>query len=121
MAALLGLAPLHWLCPVITSHEKSRSSCQCQCQGCALPWHIVIDGQTDMTLTLPSKLAAKAADFRESSYGACRATLVLKDGRRIFDVTLAWGSDLVQIDGEPVEKKQLDFGVTDVVDVLPWP
>ena len=74
-----------------------------------------------MALTLPPKLADKAAGFGESSYGASRATLVLKDGRRIFDVTLAWGSEIVKIDGEEVEMKKLGFGVTDIVDVLPWP
>ncbi|HEY4247099.1 MAG TPA: hypothetical protein VGM64_09600 [Lacunisphaera sp.] len=74
-----------------------------------------------MALTLPSNLATKAAGFRESSYGACRVTLVLKNGRRVFDVTLAWGSDLIQIDGESIEKKKLGFGATDIVDVLPWP
>jgi hypothetical protein len=74
-----------------------------------------------MTITLPSKLAEKAATFSECSYGACRATLVLKDGKRIVDVTLAWGSELVRIDGEPAEKKKLDFNANDIVDVLPWP
>ena len=84
-------------------------------------WLIFDDGQIDMALTLPPQLASKAADFRESSYGACRATLVLKDGRRVFDVTLAGGSELVQIDGETIDRKRLDFGATDIVDVLPWP
>jgi hypothetical protein len=74
-----------------------------------------------MSLTLPSNLAEKAADYPESSYGASRATLVLKDGRRIFDVTLAWGSEIIKIDGEAVNKKKLGFGVTDIIDVLPWP
>ena len=81
---------------------------------------IINDGQIAMSLTLSSKLAEKAADFPESSYGACRATLVLKDGRRVFDVTLAWGNEIVKIDGEAVDKKKLGFGFTDIIDVLPW-
>ncbi|HVX91299.1 MAG TPA: hypothetical protein VHC20_06815 [Candidatus Paceibacterota bacterium] len=75
-----------------------------------------------MPLAIPANLADKAAGFPESSYGASRATLVLKDGRRIFDVTLAWGGEIVQLDGVRVEEeKQLGFGVADIVDVVPWP
>ena len=72
-----------------------------------------------MTLALPRPLADKAAGFPESSYGANRVTLVLKDGRRIFDVTLAWGSEIVAINCSPVEKRELGFGMSDIVDVLP--
>ncbi|MBI5770089.1 MAG: hypothetical protein HZA93_20100 [Verrucomicrobia bacterium] len=75
-----------------------------------------------MSLGIPAKLADKAAGFPECSYGACRATLILKDGRKIFDVTLAWGGDIVRLDGERVEEeKQLGFSLADIVDVVPWP
>jgi hypothetical protein len=72
-----------------------------------------------MSLALPRPLADKAAGFPEFSYGANRVTLVLKDGRKIFDVTLAWGSEIVAIGGSPVEKKELGFGMSDIVDILP--
>jgi hypothetical protein len=75
-----------------------------------------------MPLAIPVKLADKAAGFPECSYGASRATLVLKDGRRISDVTLAWGGEIVQLDGQRVEEeKQLGFRLLDIVDVTPWP
>jgi hypothetical protein len=73
----------------------------------------------NMSLALPARLAEKAAGLAESSPGANRVTLVLKDGRKIFDVTLAWGREIVEIDGAPVEKKELGFGMSDIVDVLP--
>ena len=73
-----------------------------------------------MPLTLPVKLAEKAATFSESTFGACRVILVLKDGEKVFDVTLAWGSEIVKIDGEDIDREKLGFGVTDIIDVLPW-
>jgi hypothetical protein len=75
-----------------------------------------------MPLVIPAILADKAAGFPESSYGASRATLILKDGRRIFDVTLAWGREIVKRDGLPIEEEaQLGCSIADVVDVIPWP
>ena len=73
-----------------------------------------------MALAIPSALAGKAAGFPESSYGANRVTLILKDGKKITRVTLAWGSEIVQIDGERVEEeKDLGFRLADIVDVVP--
>ena len=62
----------------------------------------------------------KAASFQESSYGACRATLVLGSGERVPDVLLAWGSEIMSINGKPVSVlKDLPFELNEVVDVLP--
>jgi hypothetical protein len=36
-----------------------------------------------MSLKVPDQVAEKSITFPESSYGACIATLVLRDGRRI--------------------------------------
>ena len=77
-------------------------------------------GKESMPIAIPVKFMDKAASFPESSYGATRVALILKDGRRISDVTLAWGSEIVQLDGEPVEEeKQLGFSLADVIDVVP--
>jgi hypothetical protein len=75
-----------------------------------------------MSLHLPSKLTEKAAGFPESSYGTTKVILVLKDGRKIFGVSLAWGTEILSIDGQAVmTKKDLDFGMSDIVDVIPGP
>jgi hypothetical protein len=49
--------------------------------------------------------------FPESSYGATRVTIVLTDGRRIADVVLAWGKQIVRVGGVLVEKPE-DLGST---------
>jgi hypothetical protein len=75
-----------------------------------------------MSLEIPAKLVDKARGFGECSYGANRVTLVLKDGSKVSRVTLAWGEEIVQIDGERVEEeKKLGFAMADIVDVLPCP
>ena len=77
-------------------------------------------GATDMAFEIPKALAEKAASFQESSYGACRATLVLGSGERVPDVLLAWGSEIISINGKPVSVlKDLPFELNEVVDVLP--
>ena len=74
-----------------------------------------------MPLEIPVRLTERVSLFPESSNGTCRTTLVLKDGRRIFDVTIAWGIEIVQLNGVPVgEEKQLGFRLDDIVDVVPW-
>ena len=71
-----------------------------------------------MSLRIPDRLADKALMFPESSYGATTVTLVLSDGRRIDEVILAGGSDIVKIKGRLVsDAKDLDFSVSEIVDV----
>lgn len=72
-----------------------------------------------MTLSLPNQLAEKVAAFPESSHGANRVTLVLGDGRRVREVFLAWGRDIVTVGDRQVSRPDdLDFRTTDIVDVV---
>ena len=73
-----------------------------------------------MTLLLPDQLADKAAGFGEISYGATRATLVLADGRRIHEVYLAWGREIVKIGVRAISRPdELGFQLADIVDLVP--
>lgn len=68
---------------------------------------------------LPDRVAKKAAGFPESSYGACKVTLILKTGDTVSGVTLAWGCEIVKINGKEVKsEKDLHFKIIDVVDVI---
>lgn len=72
-----------------------------------------------MTVSIPNPLADKAAAFPEASHGANRVTLVLGDGRRVCDVFLGWGRDIVKVGNRVVSRPEdLDFRPTDIVDVL---
>lgn len=71
-----------------------------------------------MTLLLPDQLGDKAAGFPESSYGANRVTLILTDGRRVHEVFLAGGREIVKIGGRAVSHSgELGFQLADIVDV----
>jgi len=50
-----------------------------------------------MALILPAHLKDKAAEFPESSYGANQVSLILKDNRKIKNVFLAWGNEIVKM------------------------
>ena len=72
-----------------------------------------------MTLSLPDELANKAAGFSEISYGATRATLLLADGRSIYEVYLAWGREIVKIGSRTISQPdELGFQLADIVDVI---
>jgi len=43
-----------------------------------------------MSREIPNNLSDKAASFLESAYGVNRVTLVLRDGRKVEEVCLAW-------------------------------
>ncbi len=68
---------------------------------------------------VPAKFASEVFGFPECSYGAARATLVLKNGRVISDVIL--GGDSIAKVGEKLVKcaTDLDFSPSDIVKVLP--
>lgn len=71
-------------------------------------------------MKLSETLSSKAATFPECSYGACRATLVLVSGKRVEGVVLAWGSEVVSVNGVKVASQaDLSFSLSEVVDVLP--
>ena len=75
-----------------------------------------------MSLDIPDGCADKAVGFPEYSYGVNRVTLVLKDGRRIARVLVAWGGEIVEVDGAHIEEeKELGFNLVDIIDVEPCP
>ncbi|HVU47672.1 MAG TPA: hypothetical protein VHD85_16195 [Terracidiphilus sp.] len=49
-------------------------------------------------------------------------TLILKDGKRVPWVLVAWGGEIVEIDGSHIEEeKSLGFDLDDVADVESCP
>jgi hypothetical protein len=67
---------------------------------------------------IPAQCVQNVLGFPECSYGAVRATLVLKDGRVIFDVILG-GAAIARIGTRDVlSKADLDFSTEDIVKVL---
>jgi len=71
-----------------------------------------------MSIEIPARFTEKAARFPESSYGATTVTIVLTDGRRISDVVLAWGRQIVRVGGMLIDKpEQLGFDLGMVQDV----
>ena len=72
-----------------------------------------------MPLLLPEAIAEKTGSFGESSYGANRVTLILADGRRIHEVFLAWGTEIVKIGTRAVAgPEDLDFQLANIVDIV---
>jgi hypothetical protein len=72
-----------------------------------------------MTLSLPDQIADKAIRFPESSYGANRVTLILADGRRVHEVFLTGGREIVKVGSRAVSHSDdLDFRITDIVDAV---
>ncbi len=72
-----------------------------------------------MSYILSQKLSDKASDFPECSYGACSAILVLSSGNTINGVILAWGSEIISINGKAISSNSsLPFNISEVVDVL---
>ena len=70
-------------------------------------------------MELPEQLQEKTNAMPESSYGANKVTLVLKDGRRIQHVFLAWGSKIVKIETKMIERDdELSFKMEDITDVI---
>lgn len=71
-----------------------------------------------MALTLPEPIQEKVAAMPETSYGANRVTLVLKNGRRVFDVDIAWAAEITRVGGREVKNEQeLGFSLREIVDV----
>jgi len=68
-------------------------------------------------LELPLEVGDKTVEFPEWSYGAMRATLILRDGRRVPNVFLAWGRQVVKIGDRQISAAgDLGFALDDVVD-----
>jgi len=72
-----------------------------------------------MTVVIPEHLATKTRAIPESSYGAQHVAFILSDGRRISDVVLAWGSEIVRIGMRDITSAaDLDFKVEDISDII---
>ena len=70
------------------------------------------------TLFLPAHLADKAAAMPESSFGATRVTLILTDGRHIYDVYLAGAAEVAKVGQQLISSPQdLSFSMTDISDL----
>lgn len=71
-----------------------------------------------MPVCIPELLKDKVREMPESSYGATRVTLILSDQRKIREVSLAWGEEIVKIGSNEIkEEADLDFKVSEIVDV----
>jgi len=69
-------------------------------------------------LSIASNLTERAIAFGETSYGGTRVTLILRDGRRIHDVVLAWGSEIAKVGTQIITKpNDLDFEIDDIEDI----
>jgi hypothetical protein len=66
---------------------------------------------------LPDRFSPRVESYPECSYGAVRVTLVLRDGRRIYDVII--GGDAICKIGKRLIKSEadLDFSISDIEDV----
>jgi hypothetical protein len=72
-----------------------------------------------MALKISDQLASKAQGFPESSYGANRVTIVLVDNKKIKNVILAWGAEIIKIGGKQVTtQKDINFKLSEVKDII---
>jgi hypothetical protein len=79
----------------------------------------MLEGHKDMSVSLPENLKNKASEFPESSYGANRVTLILPGGRKIKNVFLAWGSQIVKIGNKQITgEDDLNFKVSEVENIV---
>jgi len=46
---------------------------------------------------IPSKFEDEISQFPEHSYGVTRISVLLEDGKRINDVFVAWGKEIVRV------------------------
>lgn len=73
----------------------------------------------DEVLQIPEHLREKTARFPESSMGVNRVKFDLKDGRRVYDVSLAWGETIVKIGNRHIKSAhELDFRIEDITEVI---
>ena len=76
-----------------------------------------MDKDTDSYPRLPDRFGSKVASYPECSYGAVRVTLVLRDGRRIYDVIIG-GNAICKIGQQHIRSEaDLDFSVADIHNV----
>ncbi len=72
-----------------------------------------------MSLKIPYNLSVKSAAFPESSHGINQVTLILIDGRRISEVYLARGEEIVKIRDKSITSiRDFDFSLFEIKDVI---
>ena len=72
-----------------------------------------------MSLKIPYNLTGKSAAFPESSSGFNQVTLVLTDGRKINEVYLRRGEDILKIGNKTINSIwDLDFSIFEIKDVI---
>jgi hypothetical protein len=76
---------------------------------------------SDVKFQLSDSLADKVFTFGETSYGATRVTLVLKNGRRIPGVSIAGSREVVKARNARDESVLAKLAASDIEDVLPEP
>ncbi|HTS04334.1 MAG TPA: hypothetical protein VMP68_02045 [Candidatus Eisenbacteria bacterium] len=70
---------------------------------------------------LPGNLADKVAAFPEASYGVSLVTLILKNGKRIPHVHVAWGSQVIKATQPDDDAELSRLDPLDIADVLSEP
>jgi hypothetical protein len=75
------------------------------------------DEKQDRYPRVPAQFVPAVFEFPECSYGAAKATLVLKSGRVIYDVILAGDSIAKVGDRLVTSEADIDFATADIVEV----
>jgi len=71
-----------------------------------------------MALQLPDNLRDKALQFPESSQGANCVTLILSDSRKIRNVFIAWGTEIIKIGNRMIaSENDLQFKLLEIIDI----
>jgi hypothetical protein len=76
---------------------------------------------SEVKFQLSDSLAEKVATFGETSYGATRVTLVLKNGGRIPGVSIAGSREVIKARNPRDESVLATLTASDIEDVLPEP
>ena len=76
---------------------------------------------SDVKFQLSESLAEKVYGFGETSYGATRVTLVLKNGSRIPGVSIAGSRDVIKAHSAEGELSLAKITALDIADVTPEP
>ena len=72
-----------------------------------------------MSIKIPYNLSVKAADFPESSFGVNQVTLILIDGRKIREVYLARGEEIIKIRNKSIYGiKDVGFSIFEIKDLI---
>jgi hypothetical protein len=66
-----------------------------------------------MSNKLPPEITEKILKMPESSYGANKVRVTLKDGRKYSSVFIAWGDEIVKVGSSP----DIPFNAEDIVSV----